>query len=309
MLEVKNLKKRYGEFWAVQSATFSLNPGDIMGFIGSNGAGKTTTIKMLATLLEPTAGEAYLDGLSLNSDDLAVRRKIGYMPDFFGLYENIRVWEYLDMFATMYAVPKTERPGVIDQVLDLVDLRFKKDAMAQSLSRGMQQRLCLARCLVHDPLLLLLDEPASGLDPRARAELKGLITELGKMGKIVIVSSHILPELADFCSVVGIIERGEMMAFGPVEQVVKSVNQHKMLEVKLLDRAGDAGMWLHGKEGVARTVVDGAHRVRIEFEGDHDAQYRLLQGLVQANFGVIEFREESADLEDLFMKVTTGALN
>lgn len=309
MLEVKNLKKRYGEFWAVQSATFSLNPGDIMGFIGSNGAGKTTTIKMLATLLEPTAGEAYLDGLSLNSDDLAVRRKIGYMPDFFGLYENIRVWEYLDMFATMYAVPKTERPGVIDQVLDLVDLRFKKDAMAQSLSRGMQQRLCLARCLVHDPLLLLLDEPASGLDPRARAELKGLITELGKMGKIVIVSSHILPELADFCSVVGIIERGEMMAFGPVEQVVKSVNQHKMLEVKLLDRAGDAGMWLHGKEGVARTVVDGAHRVRIEFEGDHDAQYRLLQGLVHANFGVIEFREESADLEDLFMKVTTGALN
>jgi ABC-2 type transport system ATP-binding protein len=309
MLEVKNLKKRYGEFWAVQSATFSLNPGDIMGFIGSNGAGKTTTIKMLATLLEPTAGEAYLDGLSLNSDDLAVRRKIGYMPDFFGLYENIRVWEYLDMFATMYAVPKTERPGVIDQVLDLVDLRFKKDAMAQSLSRGMQQRLCLARCLVHDPLLLLLDEPASGLDPRARAELKGLISELGKMGKIVIVSSHILPELADFCTVVGIIERGEMMAFGPVEHVVKSVNQHKMLEVKLLERAGDAGMWLHGKEGVARTVVDGPHRVRIEFEGDHDAQFRLLQGLIQANFSVIEFREESADLEDLFMKVTTGALN
>lgn len=309
MLEVKNLKKRYGEFWAVQNASFSLNPGDIMGFIGSNGAGKTTTIKMLATLLEPTAGEAYLDGLSLNSDELAVRRKIGYMPDFFGLYENIRVWEYLDMFATMYAVPKTERPGIIDQVLDLVDLRFKKDAMAQSLSRGMQQRLCLARCLVHDPLLLLLDEPASGLDPRARAELKGLISELGKMGKIVIVSSHILPELADFCTVVGIIERGEMMAFGPVEHVVKSVNQHKMLEVKLLDRAGDAGMWLHGKDGVARTVVDGSNRLRIEFEGDHDAQYRLLQGLIQANFAVIEFREESADLEDLFMKVTTGALN
>lgn len=309
MLEVKNLRKEYGPFLAVKGVSFTLEPGQIMGFIGSNGAGKTTTIKMLATLLEPTSGSATLNGEDLTKGSLAVRRMIGYMPDFFGLYEDIKVWEYLDMFATLYGVPATERPGVIDEVLELTDLGYKKDAFAQSLSRGMQQRLCLARCLVHDPLLLLLDEPASGLDPRARAELKELVAELGRMGKIVIVSSHILPELADFCTVVGIIERGEMLAYGPVRDVVRGVNQKKVIEVKVLESAAEASMYLHGRAHVDNTYLLGAHAFKIEFGGTDEDQFVLLQDLMAAGYRVTEFREESADLEDLFMKITTGAVN
>lgn len=309
MLEVKNLRKEYGQFVAVRGVSFTLSPGQIMGFIGSNGAGKTTTIKMLATLLEPTAGTATLNGEDLTSGKLHVRRLIGYMPDFFGLYEDMRVWEYLDMFAALYGVSASERPGVIDEVLELTDLVYKKDAMAQSLSRGMQQRLCLARCLVHDPQLLLLDEPASGLDPRARAELKELVAELGRMGKIVIVSSHILPELADFCTVVGIIERGEMLAFGNVQDVVRGVNQKKVLEIRVLESASDASMFMHGLDHVENTFLLGPHAFKVEFGGTDEDQFILLQKLISEGFRVTEFREESADLEDLFMKITTGAVN
>src|SRR3569832_373657 len=215
MLEVKELRKVYGPLTAVNGISFSQHPGDVFGFIGSNGAGKTTTIRMLSTLLEPTAGTATLNGVDILRDPMQIRRMIGYMPDFFGLYDDVKVWEYLDFFATIYGVAKKHRNEVIDNVLELTDLTVKRDSMVQSLSRGMQQRLCLARCLVHDPAMLLLDEPASGLDPRARAELKELIAELGRMGKIVIVSSHIHPELADFCNTVGIIERGELLAVGP----------------------------------------------------------------------------------------------
>ena len=193
MLEVKNLRKEYAGLTAVKGVSFSLQPGDIFGFIGSNGAGKTTTIRMLATLLEPTSGTATLNGADIRQNPMEVRRMLGYMPDFFGLYDDVKVWEYLDFFAAIYQVPNRQRNEVIDNVLELTDLTVKKHAFVQSLSRGMQQRLCLARCLVHDPTLLLLDEPASGLDPRARAELKELIAEPGRMGKIVIVSSHILP--------------------------------------------------------------------------------------------------------------------
>src|SRR5688572_3383258 len=216
MLEVKQLNKSYGPLRAVQDLSFTLKPGDIFGFIGSNGAGKTTTIKIVATLLEPTSGTAVLNGCDIHRDPMGVRRQIGYMPDFFGLYDDIKVWEYLDFFAAIYKIPARERPGIIDSVLSLTDLSTKREAFVQTLSRGMQQRLCLAKCLVHDPALLLLDEPASGLDPRARAEFKELVLELGRMGKIVIVSSHILPELASFCNKVGIIERGKMLALGPV---------------------------------------------------------------------------------------------
>ncbi|MCA0362237.1 MAG: ABC transporter ATP-binding protein, partial [Armatimonadetes bacterium] len=234
---------------------------------------------------------------------------IGYMPDFFGLYEDIRVWEYLDMFASLYGVPHSERQTVIGEVLELTDLTFKRDAMAQSLSRGMQQRLCLARCLVHDPKLLLLDEPASGLDPRARAELKKLITQLGEMGKIVIVSSHILPELADFSTVVGIIEKGQMLAFGKVEDVVRGLEVQKMISVHVLDRANEASMFLHGKEHVTETNLVGSEQLRFGFTGTPQDQAELLRAMVSAGFQVMEYREETANLEDVFMKVTKGALN
>ncbi len=309
MLSVKGLKKQYGQFQAVDDVNFELHPGEIMGFIGSNGAGKTTTIKMLATLLEPTQGSATLDGIPLDPNQIQVRKQIGYMPDFFGLYEDIRVWEYLDMFATLYGVPHSERQTVIGEVLELTDLTFKRDAMAQSLSRGMQQRLCLARCLVHDPKLLLLDEPASGLDPRARAELKKLITQLGEMGKIVIVSSHILPELADFSTVVGIIEKGQMLAFGKVNDVVRGLEVQKMISVHVLERANEASMFLHGKDHVSETSLVGNEQLRFGFTGTPQDQAELLRAMVNAGFQVMEYREETANLEDVFMKVTKGALN
>ena len=308
MLEVQGLRKNYGTLVAVNGIEFTLQPGDIFGFIGSNGAGKTTTIKMLATLLEPTAGTARLNGFDVVENPMEIKRRIGYMPDFFGLYDDVKVWEYLDFFATLYEVPVRERQKVIDNVLELTDLSIKKDAFVASLSRGMQQRLCLAKCLVHDPELLLLDEPASGLDPRARAELKELIAELGRMGKIVIVSSHILPELSDFCNTVGIIERGDLMAFGPVRDVVKTIQTHKVLEVHLIEGAAEASMFLHGKPFVTNTHMMGSTTVKVEFEGAETDQAEMLKALVDSGFKVTEFREESADLEDVFLKVTTGAV-
>ncbi|RYG22487.1 ABC transporter ATP-binding protein [bacterium] len=309
MLEVKNLRKEYGGLTAVKGVSFSLHPGDIFGFIGSNGAGKTTTIRMIATLLEPTSGTAVLNGHDVRKDPMAVRRMIGYMPDFFGLYDDVKVWEYLDFFAAIYDVPVRERPAIIDNVLELTDLTVKKDAFVQSLSRGMQQRLCLARCLVHDPALLLLDEPASGLDPRARAELKELIVELGRMGKIVIVSSHILPELADFCNTVGIIERGEMLAFGEVDKIVRDLHPTRALEARLLRDPSVAAEVVAKLPGVLAATTKGESGVRIDFNGDAEAQAEVVRALVQGGHGVLDFREEQADLEDVFLKLTTGAVN
>ena len=308
MLEVKNLRKIYAGLTAVKGISFNLQPGDIFGFIGSNGAGKTTTIRMIATLLEPTSGTATLEGFDVVEQPMEVRRRIGYMPDFFGLYDDVKVWEYLDFFASIYQVPVRERPGVIDNVLELTDLTVKKGAFVQSLSRGMQQRLCLARCLVHDPRLLLLDEPASGLDPRARAELKELIAELGRMGKIVIVSSHILPELADFCNCVGIIERGELLAFGGVNEIVRGIQPARIIEARLLSSTASAAHTALGLPFVtsAESASDG--EIRIEFNGDQESQADLLQALVEAGHRVVGFTEQQADLEDVFLKLTTGAV-
>jgi ABC-2 type transport system ATP-binding protein len=309
MLEVKNLRKEYGGLTAVQGISFSLQPGDIFGFIGSNGAGKTTTIRMIATLLEPTAGTAILNNFDIRKDPMAVRRMIGYMPDFFGLYDDVKVWEYLDFFAAIYRVPNRQRSEVIDSVLELTNLTLKKDAFVQSLSRGMQQRLCLARCLVHDPALLLLDEPASGLDPRARAELKELIAELGRMGKIVIVSSHILPELADFCNTVGIIERGELLAFGPVSKIVNEMQPHRVLALQVLRDLDNAVREISDMPNVVSATAVSEGDIKVEFSGDLNAQADFLSAVVARGFRVATFREDSADLEDVFLKLTTGALN
>jgi ABC-2 type transport system ATP-binding protein len=308
MLEVKNLRKEYGGLTAVSGISFSLQPGDIFGFIGSNGAGKTTTIRMISTLLEPTAGTAVLNGADIRSNPMAVRRMIGYMPDFFGLYDDVKVWEYLDFFAAIYQVPVRERGKVIDNVLELTDLSVKKNAFVQSLSRGMQQRLCLARCLVHDPQLLLLDEPASGLDPRARAELKELIAELGRMGKIVIVSSHILPELADFCNTVGIIEKGDLLAFGPVGQIIQGIQSIRVLRVRFIGTNGELKHFVEGRPHVQSVELAGDGELRVEFNSGEEDQADLLSSIIQANFKVVGFREEEADLEDVFLRLTTGAV-
>ena len=307
MLEVKNLHKTFGGFTAVQGISFTLNPGDIFGFIGSNGAGKTTTIRMLSTLLEPTSGTATLNGIDILENPMQIRRMIGYMPDFFGLYDDVKVWEYLDFFASIYGVQKRDK--VIDEVLELTDLSIKKHSFVQSLSRGMQQRLCLARCLVHDPKLLLLDEPASGLDPRARSELKGLITELGKMGKIIIVSSHILPELSDFCTNVGIIERGKLLAFGDVPSVVRSIRPTKLVRVQCISDVASLEAMVTKATNVQKCEKVGANELLVELTGGDEDQARFLKAIVDDGHQVINFSEDEANLEDVFLKLTTGAVN
>lgn len=307
MLEVKNLRKTYGGFTAVQGISFSLKPGDIFGFIGSNGAGKTTTIRMIATLLEPTSGTATLNGVDILENPMQIRRMIGYMPDFFGLYDDVKVWEYLDFFASIYGVPKRDK--VIDEVLELTDLTLKKYSYVQSLSRGMQQRLCLARCLVHDPKLLLLDEPASGLDPRARAELKELIAELGRMGKIVIVSSHILPELSDFCNCVGIIERGNLLAFGDVNSVVRSIRPTKLIRIQCISELARLETMVGAMDSIQKCEAVSSDEILVEFTGGDQEQAIFLKSLVDAGHQIVNFNEDQADLEDVFLKLTTGAVN
>ncbi|MCH8275119.1 MAG: ABC transporter ATP-binding protein [Armatimonadetes bacterium] len=309
MLEVQNLHKTFGDLTAVNNLSFSLKPGDVFGFIGPNGAGKTTTIRMLATLLEPTAGNARLNGVDILSDPMEVRRRIGYMPDFFGLYDDTKVWEYLDFFAAAYQIGKKQRPEIIDSVLELTDLTTKRESFVQTLSRGMQQRLCLARCLVHDPTLLLLDEPASGLDPRARAELKELIAELGRMNKIVIVSSHILPELADFCNTIGIIERGALLAFGPVKDIMKQVQPTRVIRIRVLDGVARALELLQAAEHVKSAEPGEDNVIRVQFTGEVEHQADLLEKMVRDGVRVVDFREEEIDLEDVFLRITTGAVH
>src|SRR4051794_2380255 len=226
---------KYGELFAVKELELDLQKGDVFGFIGPNGAGKTTTMRILATLLNPTWGEAYVCGHSIYTGARDIRRLVGYMPDFFGVYDDMKVIEYLEFFAAAYRIKGAARRKVCDEVLELVDLGYKREALVTSLSRGMTQRLGLARVLLHDPQVLLLDEPASGLDPRARIEIRGLLKELRKMGKTILVSSHILPELADICNKIGIIERGKLLYDGDVNDAIRQVRQRHILTVVLAD--------------------------------------------------------------------------
>jgi len=311
VLEVQHLRKEYRNLTAVKDLSFRLEQGDIFGFIGPNGAGKTTTIKILATLLRPTAGRATIDGMDVVRDPEAVRGIIGYMPDFFGVYDDIKVWEYLDFFAAAYKIPRAKRPGIIDDVLELTDLSIKKEAYVEELSRGMKQRLCLAKTLIHDPKVLLLDEPASGLDPRARIEIKELLKELKSMGKTIIISSHILPELADFCNKIGIIEQGELVVSGEVQAIMQQVSGARVYELKVAeDPDGAAGM-LEARPDVRGVKPAGAPWVgalKIDYIGDPGEIHQLLRDLLVAGFKVQSFSEQETDLEDIFMKVTRGAV-
>ncbi|MDP9374105.1 MAG: ATP-binding cassette domain-containing protein [Chloroflexota bacterium] len=238
VVETRGLTKRYGPFLALDNLDLTIGPGVVFGFIGPNGAGKTTTMRILATLLDPSGGDAWVAGHSVTRDQKSVRHVIGYMPDQFGVYDNMKVWEYLDFFAATYGIARDRRLGLIDDLLALVDLSEKKDGYVEALSRGMKQRLCLARTLVHDPQLLILDEPASGLDPRARVELRALLRQLGALGKTVIVSSHILTEMADICDEVGIIERGRLLASGPIDDLLRRVRNNRVLTIRLLPDGG-----------------------------------------------------------------------
>ncbi len=305
MIQIEHLTKEYKGLTAVKDLSLNLEAGDIFGFIGPNGAGKTTTIKMLATLLKPTSGKALIDGIDVVEHPEAVRGRIGYMPAFFGIYDDMRVWEYLDFFAGAYRLPKAQRPRIIDDVLSLTDLGGKKDSYVEELSTGMKQRLCLAKTLIHDPKVLLLDEPASGLDPRARIEIKELFKELKAMGKTIIISSHILPELADFCNKVGIIERGEMLVSGDVQDIMDQVTGGRTLEIRLLDGLDKAADLLADAPGVRAVRAVDSH-LQVDFAGSPEAQADLNTLLISQGLRVLAFSEQAMDLEDIFMKVTKG---
>ena len=304
-IETRSLTRRFGKLTAVDNLDLQVPTGSLFGLIGPNGAGKTTTLRMLTGLLQPTAGEILINGQVANHDWRELQRQIGYMPDFFGVYEDMLVWEYLDFYARCYDVPSVRRRQVTDELLELVDLATKRDAYVHTLSRGMQQRLCLAHALVHDPRVLLLDEPASGLDPRARVEMRELLRELGAMGKTVIVSSHILMELAELCNSVGIIEQGRLVASGPLDEITRQVRQERTLRLKVISDQSQAEAVLRDQPSVGQVYEVNGY-LEVEFLGDDEATADLLAGIVTRGVRIASFSEMSSDLEEVFLRLTKG---
>ena len=309
MIEVRNFTKRYGEFVAVDDLSFTIREGEIFGFIGPNGAGKSTTIRFLATLLRPTSGVGYVAGHSVVDDPMAVRQVIGFMPDDFGVYDGMKVWEFLDFFAVAYKIPRGARKKIIAEVLELLDLTHKRDDYVNGLSKGMKQRLCLAKTLVHDPPVLILDEPASGLDPRARAEMKALLTELRKMGKTILVSSHILPELADFVTSIGIIERGRLLAAGSVQEIQRTLRSHRRIQIRVLDADLTRAESVLRDSGCVRDLASYDHTLTAELDGGDLEVSQVLQRLVGEGIAVRSFSEIEMTLDEVFMTVTKGIVN
>jgi ABC-2 type transport system ATP-binding protein len=312
IIETKDLVKMFGKLAAVNGLSLEVPQGSIYGFVGPNGAGKTTTMRVLTTLTRPTSGQAWVAGYSVTENRREVRRAIGYMPDEFGVYDDLRVWEYLDFFAACYDIPESERKTLIGDLLELVDLTHRRDDMVDKLSRGMKQRLSLARTLAHDPAVLILDEPASGLDPRARVEIRELLVELSKMGKTIFFSSHILADVEDICSHIGILEAGEMVMQGPMEEMRSQLMPQREIVVTVKDQetAERVKSIASTMEGVTDTTVldprGGRWHVQIDFSGDDDGVVAINQKLVGEGVAVVSFTEKTKDLETMFMRVTKG---
>ncbi len=304
VIQMRQLTKQYGRFTAVDHLDLQVERGGLFGFIGPNGAGKTTILRMLAGLLEPTGGQIYLKGQDISRDVTTARWLVGYMPDFFGVYEDMKVWEYLDFFARCYGLDAARRTRTVNELLELVDLASRRNAWVESLSRGMRQRLCLAHALVHDPQILLLDEPASGLDPRARIEMRELLKELSAMGKTIIVSSHILPELGEMCNQIGIIEKGRLLYSGPPQKVQLRQGQRQVVVRTLAPgEAVEAALSAYlGVTGFQPTDKGW----QVSFSGDEAALAGLLTHLVERRVPIIHFSETTDDLEAVFLQVTTG---
>jgi ABC-2 type transport system ATP-binding protein len=335
MIETINLTQRYGDLVALNNLNLTINEGDCFGFIGPNGAGKTTTIKILATLLKPSSGQANIAGLTIGYQNRQIRPAIGYVPDFMGAYEDMVVTEYLEFFAASYNIHGQQRKKVVGDVLELTDLTYKATAEVNSLSRGMQQRLSVARVLLHDPKVLLMDEPASGLDPRARIEMRELLKELRRMGKTILISSHILPELAELCNVVGIIERGQLLFSGGIEEIVRRAKMGHILHVGVTDRIEMAGQLLAKVPGVKKVAIAnddnplalsavGSNGAVKSNNGSISAAGKLLHisyeevpgagasisdipnVLINQGFRITKFTEEPVNLETAFMRLTKG---
>jgi ABC-2 type transport system ATP-binding protein len=305
MIELIEFGKDYGDFTAVERLNLKIEAGELFGFIGPNGAGKSTSIRFLATLLKASRGEGIVNGHSVNRDPMKVRQSIGYMPDNFGVYDGMKVWEFLDFFAVAYRIGKSQRKRIIKDVLELLDLAHKRDDFVNGLSRGMKQRLCLAKTLVHDPPVLILDEPTSGLDPRARIEVKALLKELRRMGKTILISSHILSELADCCTSIGILERGQLLMHGPIQEVYRRIRGNRIVVVKF-SHGMDVGLSILRGCPHTRDVQVEDHQATIELATDDAGVQDLLQQLVKQGVGVRSYAEKEPSLEDVFMMVTKG---
>ena len=304
MINVKDLTKTYGGRKALDRVTFEVPRGEIFGFVGPNGAGKTTTIRILAALLEPTEGQALIDGADVTRQPDLVHERLGYMPDFFGVYDQLTVSEYLHFYAACYRQPRQRRQKIVDDLLELVGLPERRNEAVDTLSRGLKQRLCLARALVHDPAVLLLDEPASGLDPRARVEMREILKTLQGMGKTIVISSHILPELTELCTMVGIIDHGKIRATGPVHEVIRRLTSGRRLRINVLGQREEAATILASLPAVRGVeTIDGA--LEAQFDGDEAAAAAILQAMIAAGLKVSGFAQMDSDLEDAFLKATS----
>jgi ABC-2 type transport system ATP-binding protein len=304
MLKIENLCKNYGKFRAVNDLNLHIPKGEIFGFVGPNGAGKTTTMRIICGLLDATSGKVFADGIDVINRPKELKRIIGYMPDFFGVYDDLKVKEYLEFYASIYNIKGAESRKVCQDLLELVDLKDKRDFYVDSLSRGMKQRLCLARSLVHNPELLILDEPASGMDPRARIEMKERLRTLKSLGKTILVSSHILPELAELCTAIGIIEKGRIVMSGTVEEITRKVYHTQTVRIKVIDKLDEAVRILQEYPDVDGINPVSTNEVEASFNGDEVFMNALLVRLIQKNIPVTAFNQLDGNLEDIFMKVT-----
>lgn len=304
-IELHRLHRVFGSTHAVNDISFEVHSGQVFGYIGPNGAGKTTSMRILSTLDLPTYGDAYVDGFSCVNDPDRVRRRLGFMPDYFGTYQNVNCWEYLDFFARAHGLVGRERTQSLRRVMAFTGLDVLAEKPIRGLSKGMKQRLCLGRTLIHDPTVLILDEPAAGLDPRARIELREMIGQLAADGKTILISSHILTELAEMCDRVGIIEQGRLLATGTVDEIKRQQRAHSEVKVRVLGGGQGLALWLDQKDDLQNVRVDN-ELVMFEHEGDQQFEVTLLREMVLADFAILEFGSHQTSLEDVFLQVTRG---
>ena len=315
LIEIQNLTVTYNGRRAVDDLSLTVEKGDIFGFVGPNGAGKTSTIRVMATLLEPGGGDILVGGHSVKTSPNAVRNAIGYMPDVFGVYNDMLVWEYLDFFGACYQIPEADRKQLIVDLLELVDLSNRRDDEVQRLSQGLKQRLSLARTLLHDPDVLLLDEPSAGLDPRARVEIRELLRELAGMGKTIFFSTHILADVTEICTRVGIIEAGKLVAYGAIDDLQSQLIPLKKMQITILGQAESARDLLDKNELVSNIVLQenpakpNLTELRFDFSGTDEDKSALLASLVKAKIPVIRFTEDQQNMESVFMRATKGIIS
>jgi len=308
IVDIKGLTKKYGSFTALDNLTLSLDEGVVFGFVGANGAGKSTTFSILSTLLSPTSGDAFINGKSVVNEPKEVRKQIGYMPDFFGVYDQLKADEYLDFYGASYGISAADRQILIPQLLELVNLTHKRYEYVDLLSRGMKQRLCLARSLIHDPKVLILDEPASGLDPRARVEMRDILKHLKSMGKTILISSHILPELAEMCDEIGVIDNGKLIAHGNVAQIQDQLQGDKRIIVKVMDEIDRARAFFEEDPFISSIeVIMERNELAFNYRGKTIDQVKLLRKAMIEDIPIYSITEEEKDLEDVFMAITKGA--